>query len=226
MNQQTIYPLTEMSFSHTALKDFGNCPLSFYHKRILKDVAFIQGAEAKYGEEVHKHFENRIKLGTPLPLSLEAFNPILAHFDGKRHEVELQMAINDKLEPTEWYAKDAWIRGIADVMVWLDDTTVWIGDWKTGKRRPDFDQLELFSLLVWQHYPEIQTCKTSFVWTKDKKIDTETFTRANANKMWENVMSRIRRVYKAQESNNWPAKPSGLCGWCDVKKQLGCVYAR
>jgi hypothetical protein len=527
-----------MSFSHTALRDFGNCPLSFYHKRILKDVAFIQGAEAKYGEEVHKHFENRIKLGTPLPLSLEAFNPTLAHFDGKRHEVELQMAINDKLEPTEWFAPDAWIRGIADVMVWLDDTTVWIGDWKglpldtplptpsgwttmrdvvegdkllggdgsictvvgksavnmlpcyrvvfddttivdcdenhlwklhdgrvvpitalhtndliataeplelppvplpidpyilglwladgkhtsgeitkpdpfvweeierrgaatshnystadkcetrtvlglrtklrennllgnkhiplaylrgsvqqrlsllqglmdgdgnanptrkqaiftttdkalsnqvmellltlgqrplqsivvahgfgkwveaypisfrprklcpfllprkadqcagwgagyswrrrvvsvtalpaqltqcvavdsddhtflcgnkfvpthnTGKRRPDFDQLELFSLLVWQHYPEIQTCKTSFVWTKDKKIDTETFTRANANKMWENVMSRIRRVYKAQESNNWPAKPSGLCSFCDVAKQKGCVYAR
>ena len=216
----------KLSFSHTSLKDFNNCPLSFYHKRILKDVVFVQGDAAKWGEEVHKHFEDRIKLGTPLPFTLDSYEPMLSKFDGKRHEVELQMAINEKLEPTDWLAADAWLRGIADVMVWLSDTEVWIGDWKTGKRRVDFEQLELFSLLTFQHYPDIQKCTTSFIWTKDKKMDTEVFERSKSNEMWGRVMNRIRRVYKAQESDNWPAKPSGLCGWCDVKKQLGCVYAR
>lgn len=216
----------KLSFSHTSLKDFNNCPLSFYHKRILKDVVFVQGDAAKWGEEVHKHFEDRIKLGTPLPFTLDSYEPMLAKFDGKRHEVELQMAINEKLEPTEWFAEDAWLRGIADVMVWLSDTEVWIGDWKTGKRRVDFEQLELFSLLTFQHYPDVQKCTTSFIWTKDKKMDTEVFERSKSNEMWGRVMNRIRRVYKAQESDNWPAKPSGLCGWCDVKKQKGCVYAR
>lgn len=218
--------MTKLSFSHTALKDFGNCPKSFYHKRVAKDVVFIQGDAAKWGEEVHKHFENRVKTQSPLPTTLEAYEPVLAQFDGKRTECELQMAVNDKLEPCDWFAPDAWIRGIADVMVWTADNAVWIGDWKTGKRRPDFDQLKLFSLLTWQHYPEIQTCVTSFVWTQDKAMDTETFERKNANKMWEEVMTRIRRVYKAHEADNWPAKPSGLCGWCDVKKQLGCPFAR
>jgi hypothetical protein len=218
--------MAKLSFSHTALRDFGNCPLSFYHKRVLKDVVFVQGEAAKWGEEVHKHFEDRIKLGTPLPLTLVSYEPMLAKFDGKKNQVELQMAINEALQPTEWFASDAWLRGIADVMVWLDETHVWIGDWKTGKRRVDFEQLELFSLLTFQHYPEVQKCTTSFIWTKDKKMDTEVFERSESNEMWARVMSRIRRVYKAQEMDNWPAKPSGLCGWCDVKKQKGCVYAR
>lgn len=218
--------MSKLSFSYTALRDFKNCPKAFHHKRILKDVSFVQGEAAKWGEEVHKHFENRVKLGTPLPFTLESYEPMLAKFDGKPSKVELQMAINQDLIPVEWFASDAWLRGIADVMVWLSEDTVWIGDWKTGKRRPDFDQLELFSLLTWQHYPEIQTCKTSFIWVKDKQIDTETFERKDANKLWEKVMSDIRRVYKADETVNWPAKPSGLCGYCDVKKQLGCAYAR
>lgn len=218
--------MSKLSFSYTALRDFENCPLAFKHKRILKDVSFVQGDAAKWGEEVHKHFENRVRDNTPLPFTLTSYEPMLSQFDGKRHECELKMCINEELKPVDWFADEAWIRGIADVMVWLDDKTVWIGDYKTGKRRPDFGQLELFSLLTWQHYPEIETCKTSFIWIQDKKIDTETFNRADANKMWEKVMTKIRRVYKADETDTWPAKPSGLCGWCDVKKQLGCQYAR
>jgi hypothetical protein len=57
-------------------------------------------------------------------------------------------------------------------------------------------------------------------------MDTEVFERSESNEMWARVMSRIRRVYKAQEMDNWPAKPSGLCNYCDIKKQKGCVYAR
>jgi len=215
-----------LSFSHTALKDFANCPMAFYHKRILKDVVFVQGDAAKWGETVHKAFEDRIRLGTPLPFTLDVYEPLLKPFDGKKHRVELQMAVNEKLEPVDWLAPDAWLRGIADVLVWLDDSTVWLGDWKTGKRRPDFDQLKIFSLLVWQHYPEIQTCNTSFIWVKDKKIDSEVFKREKSNELWSQVMGKIRRVYAAVEANNFPANPTGLCGWCDVKRQKGCAYAR
>lgn len=218
--------MTKLAFSYTALKDFKNCPKSFYHKRVAKDVVFVQGDAAKWGEEVHKHFEDRIKTNTPLPFTLESYEPMLAQFDGKRREVELQMAVNHDLQPCDWFAEDAWIRGIADVMVWLDDETVWIGDWKTGKRRPDFEQLQLFCLLVWKHYPDVKKCKVSFIWVKDKAIDTEEFSRDDSNTLWEKVMTDIRRVYKAQEADNWPAKPSGLCGWCDVKKQVGCQHAR
>lgn len=226
METKPIIIAPKLSFSHTALKDFDNCPLAFYHKRIAKDVAFVQGDAARWGEEIHKHFENRIKDGTPLPAAVSSFESMLSHFDGKRHEVELKMCVNEKLEPVDWSAPDAWIRGIADAMVWLDEESVWIGDWKSGKRRPDFGQLKLFSLLTWQHYPNIKKCVTSFIWIKDKMIDTETYHRDNANVLWAEVMPKIRRVYKANEIGKWPAKPSGLCGWCDVKKQLGCIYAR
>lgn len=216
----------KLSFSHTALKDFANCPLAFYHKRILKDVAFVQSDSARWGEEVHKHFENRVKGEAELPFTLAAFEPVLSKFDGKEVKTEFMLCVNESLQPTDWFADDAWIRCIVDVGVWLSPTEVWLGDYKTGKRRPDFDQLKLSSLLLWQHYPEIQKCTTSFLWTQDKKLDTEVFHRSDANKLWEEVISKIRRIYKARDSEQWPARPSGLCNYCDVRKQKGCTYAR
>jgi RecB family exonuclease len=218
--------MSKLSFSYTALKDFANCPLAFKHKRILKDVAFVQGAEAKWGEEVHAALEHRVKDGTPLTKEFEKFEPIAKKFDGKRVECELELCVNEHLKPTGWFDADAWIRGIVDVLVWIDDKTVFVGDYKTGKRRPDFDQLELFALLIWAHYPEVHKVKTSLVWLKENSMDSETYTRDQANELWGKVMAKIRRVYNAVDSDVWPAKPSGLCGWCDVHKQLGCKYAK
>lgn len=216
----------KLSFSHSALKDYANCPLSYYHKRVAKTVIFQQGDAARWGEEVHKHFENRVKEKTQLPPTLAMYEALLGQFDGKRHEVELKMSLDENLKPCEWFAPNAWLRGIADVMVWITEKKLWIGDYKSGKRRPDFDQLKLFCLLVWQHYPEVEECTVSFIWIQDKKMDTETFHRKDANKLWEEVMTKIRRVYKSVDTGNWPARPSGLCNYCDVKKQLGCAYAR
>ena len=97
-------------------------------------------------------------------------------------------------------------------------------DWKTGKRNPDFTQLELFSLQVFVHYPEIQKVKTSFVWLKDNKTDSETFKRTDTKLMWADLLSRIDRIKQSYQKNNFPARPSGLCRYCPANKI--CEYAR
>jgi hypothetical protein len=103
------------------------------------------------------------------------------------------------------------------------DTAV-VVDWKTGKRRPDFTQLEMFALQVWKHFPEVVTIKTSFVWLKDMAMDSEEFSREQSDEMWSNLLSRINRIYQSAEHENWPAKPSGLCRFCPAKDM--CDYAQ
>ena len=97
-------------------------------------------------------------------------------------------------------------------------------DWKTGKRRPDFMQLELFALQVFKHYPNIKKVKSTFVWLKENKTDTETYTTKDTSVMWQNILNRIERINQSCKTNNFPARPSGLCRWCPA--QHICEYAQ
>ena len=219
----------KLTFSHSSLKDFAQCPLAYYHKRILKDVTSVQGEAAIFGVEAHKHFEMRVKENTPLPEHYADYESVL--FDkitDKKLEAERQFCFNEKLESVDWFAPDAWLRGVIDLVVWLDEETVWIVDFKTGKRRPEFDQLEAFAAFMMHCHPNIKTIRASYLWinVRPPAIDTETYTRDQLQGLWAAIMTKIRRVYKAAEHDVWPARPSGLCGWCDFNKQQGCDYAR
>jgi hypothetical protein len=97
-------------------------------------------------------------------------------------------------------------------------------DWKTGKRKTDQFQMELFAAQVFKHYPEVTTVKTSLVWLKTFEIDTETYLRGDVNAIWAEVMKRIQRIHTSLEHDNWPAKPSGLCRFCPARHD--CDSAR
>lgn len=93
----------------------------------------------------------------------------------------------------------------------------------TGKRRPDFSQLELFALQTFVHFPKVQTVHSKFLWIKEGKSDSEVYTRDKMPILWEKLLTRIKRIEKAAETNTWPAKPSGLCPWCPV---LTCKHRK
>lgn len=218
------YPMKKITFSHSSLKDFDNCALQYYHKRILKDIPDVKGEAATWGERVHKDFELRMTEGRPLPDYLTHFEPTMNKFLGYEFKCEWKVCLNDELKPTEWMAADAWLRGILDLFIRISPTVAAVLDYKTGKHKDDFDQLKLCALMVFAHEPEVEEVRSGFIWTQSKMVDTEIYYRKDANKLWEDVISKIRRVYRASESDNWPAKPSGLCNWCGFKPQ--CPYAR
>ena len=98
-------------------------------------------------------------------------------------QVEQKLTLNENLTPTTWWEKDAWLRSILDVLVLFDDKAI-VMDWKTGKRRPDFSQLEMFALQVFQHYPSIKKVQSTFVWLKDMSLDSHTYSRVDTDDMW------------------------------------------
>lgn len=216
-----------LSHSYSSIKQYENCPYRYYHQRIAKTVVDKPNDASMHGERVHKFLEDRIKEKADLPVEVQHLEPIIQSLENVAKSgdlfAELEFTLTQDLKPTTWFAPDAWLRSKLDVYVSRKPVAM-VVDWKTGKRRPDFMQLELFALQVFAHYPEVNTVTSSFIWTRDNAMDRETYGRADAPALWDKMLTKISRIEKSLEHDNWPAKPSGLCGWCPCKNF--CEYAR
>lgn len=218
----------KLSHSYSSLKQFENCPQRYYRQRIVKDVKDQGGEASKYGERIHEMLEHRLRDNSELPQEAARYEALCKGVekmaDGGELFVEKEMVLNANHEPTGWWAPDAWLRSKLDVLVVKGNDAV-VMDWKTGKRKPDFFQMEIFAGQVFKHFPDVQRVKTTLVWLKDMKLDSETYTRtADSMGIWGGINSATSRIEQALHFNNWPARPSGLCGWCPA--QSTCKWAR
>lgn len=217
----------KLAHSYSAIKLYENCPLRYYRQRVLKDVVDQGGEASKHGERIHKFLEDRLAENTELPQEAVRYEPLCKSVEkvaanGKLY-IEKELVLTDELKPTGWWDADAWLRSKLDVLVVVGDTAV-VMDWKTGKRRVDFFQMQMFAAQVFKHYPEVQMVKTSLVWLKTMQMDTEIYSRVNTNDLWQDILSRIQRIYKSLDNDNWPAKPSGLCRYCPARHD--CDFAK
>lgn len=215
-----------LSHSYSSIKLYENCPLRYYRQRILKDVQDESGEASIYGERIHKMLEDRLKEDTDLPQEAERYEQLcvavekLVSLGGELH-IEKELVLTENLTPTGWWDSDAWLRSKLDVLIIRGDTAV-VMDWKTGKRRPDFFQMQVFAAQVFKHFPEVTTVKTTLVWLKDMAMDTEIYKRQYINTVWADIIRRIKRIYDSLENDTWPAKPSGLCNYCPARHD--CEY--
>lgn len=210
------------AWSYTALTAYENCPRRYQLTRVTKQVKEPQTEATIWGNKVHTALEKRAKGEAPLPDDLAYCEPYIQKIlgrDGKRL-IEEQLCIDKNFRPTGWFDKNAWCRGIVDIGV-VGSKKAYLLDWKTGKRKPDSDQLMLFAAMAFAHYPWVEQVTTGFIWLKDKKFDKQSFTREQLPDIWNEFLPRVRRVEVAYEQDKWPARPSGLCrAWCPVGKAL------
>lgn len=212
----------KLTHSFSSFKQFKNCPLSYYRQRVIKDVKSKSGPEADEGDRQHKGLENRIAFNAPLPDDMQGLEPMCAAIDkvtrGCSIIPEREFVLTDELTPTGWWDEDAWFRSKADVFVLNNgETRAVILDWKTGKRRPDFLQMELMSMAAMIYYPKLMRVDTMFVWLKTKEQDSMTYRRSQLPKLTETLLTNVARIERAVETDRWPAKPSGLCPWCPAQ---------
>jgi CRISPR/Cas system-associated exonuclease Cas4 (RecB family) len=208
---------TTLSHSFSAIKMYENCPFRYYNQRILRKVTDQGGEASLHGERIHKYIEERLKGHPDVVADIANLEPIIKSIEalaaGGTLMTEQQLTLTQELTPTSWFAKDAWLRSILDVLVVQGRKAV-VLDWKTGKRRPDFTQLELFALQVFAHYENVEEVSTGFIWTKDLAFDRENYKREQTPALWASLLERIHRIEKSMETGVWPAKPSGLCRFC------------
>jgi hypothetical protein len=205
-------------FSFSSLTSFETCSKRYYHTKVAKDVVEGQTEATIWGSKVHEHLEQRVRDGKPLPDMLAGYEKIvgpIANHPGEKL-VERQMAINEALQPTGWFAQDTWCRGIVDVGV-VNGPRALLLDWKTGVRKPDLTQLKLFAGLAFATYPDVKVVNTGFVWLKHGVIDKKEYTREDVPMIWQEFIPRAQRLQRAYEENKFPPKPSGLCKkYCSV----------
>jgi CRISPR/Cas system-associated exonuclease Cas4 (RecB family) len=205
--------------SYSSISNFETCPRKHYLTRVAKRVKEPEGEALRWGNTVHTALEKYLRDGAPLPKGCVQYQPFadkLANkVPGAQVLVEQQLAVNVAFQPTGWWDKDAWFRGKIDVAL-VFEGKAWLFDWKTGKKKDDHDQLQMFAALFASHHPEVETFDTAYIWLESKQLTRETFTRDEARTFWADLVPRVERLAEAAKHDVWPARPSGLCGWCAV----------
>jgi PD-(D/E)XK nuclease superfamily len=220
--------MTTPPWSYSGLTSFETCAKRYYHIKVARDVKDAPGEAALWGSIVHKHLEDRVRDGTQLPSSIAGYESLVAPLLATTGTllIEQQMAVDIALQPVEWDSPEAWCRGIVDLgLITSSGTQAMLLDWKTGKRKPDSDQLMLFAGLAFSHFPKLQQVQTSFIWLKDKKIDKQSFSRSDLPDIWQRFLPRVSRLVRAYVTASFPPKPSGLCAkYCPVGRSQ-CTFS-
>ena len=214
-----------MPLSFSRLSTFEQCPAQFDYLYVSKRVANQSNEHSDYGDRVHKILEAKGKgeldestLTDEGRSTLERWGPIVDKIIGLPGDklYEHQMAVNRNLTPVGWFDSDVWIRSIADVLV-VDGETAYCLDYKTGKVKENPTQLQLFAAMVFWHFPQVETVKTSFIWLKFDEVTNAKYERRFLGALWSALEPRFVKVQDVINLGVFDTKPSGLCPWCAAK---------
>ena len=215
---------TPVAWSHSVLEAFASCPRRYNLINRTKTIKEPPSKEMAYGQRVHKDLEAFLQFGKPLPEDINFCAPIAETIRkkavGGKLDVEQKMTLNANFQPTSWFAKDAWVRGITDFTIYRKDKA-FIGDWKTGNPKDNPQQLKLTSALTFATQPHVNEIINTFVWLKTNSISTPfRVTRNGMKEIWQEFMPKVAELQKAVDTNTFIPKPSGLCkNWCPVTKE-------
>jgi hypothetical protein len=213
------------AWSHSSLKDFEGCQRRYHEVKVLKNYPFQETEATIYGNKVHEALEFYVRDGKELPPEFSQFKDIADALLRKpgRKLAEYQMALSADLKPVDWFAKDVWVRGIADLLI-LDDEnlTAWVVDYKTGNDKyPDRDQLVLMSIMVFEHFPHIRKVNSALMFIVKNSMVKMQMQREAKDNLWWKYRERTARIEQCFETGVWNPTQTPLCRWCQV---TGCEF--
>jgi hypothetical protein len=176
------------------------CPRLFHYKYVEKLKEPEVMPEARIGKALHKAIEHAL-LGTPIPeatgaaraelpseteqlrfdrlaVGIPAFAERVAKFRRRRrvarHLVEYSLAVREDLSTTQFYAGDAYYRGVIDLGYLFEDDVLALVDHKTGQRIPGTsiaDQLESYAVLAAAAFRHVRTFWLGVHWLADRAVE-------------------------------------------------------
>ena len=202
------------SWSFSSIKNFNNCPKQYYHLKVLKEYPMEETEAILYGNRFHKAAEEYLRDGTELPKEFEQFkealDKIVEMYPGEIH-CELKFALTEDLEPCDFKSREAWWRGIADLLI-LDGDRAFVVDYKTGSAKyADQGQLELMALAVFKYFPHIRYVKAGLFFVVGRSFPKVGYTYEDQDKLWVKWLSEYGRMRTAHDTGVFNPRPSGLC---------------
>lgn len=203
--------------SPSSIADFEGCSKRWFLTKIEKKYPYVQNEQAKWGDEVHKKLENYTANQVALPDYLEYLAPIIDNLRAD-HQLfaEIPVAITHDWEPTDFWNKSGkcMLRGKIDlVAVDPESATAYVIDWKSGKRKPDPFQLNIYAAVL-KRVLGLKTVAAGYAWIKTKEHDLYTVDDSNFDEIKADIDSRIQKMKEAYEQGNYIARTSPLCCWC------------
>ena len=132
--------------------------------------------------------------------------------------MEWKWGLTKDFEPCDFLSPDVAYRGVVDYLGMLDGGRAFVVDWKTGKIKDDFEQMDLFALATFIHFQDVQKLRGMYVWLKHNTHTKKDYTR-DVDGLKEQVQEKAQPILLRIEHGEFPVKPSGLCrGWCPVKQ--------
>lgn len=212
-------------WSYSSKKMFEQCPEKYHRLRVVKDIKDDPGESAIYGTEMHLAAEEFVRDGKPIPEKFAFIRPSIEAVNawpGTKY-CEFKMGLREDLTACDFFAKDVWWRGVADLIVISPcGTKARTVDYKSSKstKYADMEQLDLMAAAIFIHFPKVMTLHAALMFLvcdemvppKPKEY-TFMFSRAT----FEKQRPIIQRIEAAMESGVWNRKEGPLCGWCPVK---------
>ncbi|WP_129408062.1 PD-(D/E)XK nuclease family protein [Marinitoga lauensis] len=147
-------------YSMSRLTEYERCPKRFRFKYIDK-LPELVGDEGFKGIKIHEAIANALKGKDYKNILAEiAFDDIrdaeymvksaVKHSKnlGKILGIETKFGITQKGELTDFFSKDVWLRGVADLITTQDGKTLEVWDWKTGHSTPTKFQVFLYAWAI------------------------------------------------------------------------------
>lgn len=222
-------PTTEVkAWSFSRYSDYKKCPLSFKIKHLDK-IAEPPNAAMARGAAIHTQAENYLKgtlarLPAELKLFADEFKELRKLYKKRTAGmiVEDNWAFTNAWEPTMWNDwVNCWVRIKLDCAHVVDDTTMLVKDWKTGKFRADkneeyVEQLELYALAALLLHPHIERVIPMLKYvdlgvTYPAEGSEIVYTRADIPKLKKAWAARVKAMFN---DKRFAPRPNNLCGFC------------
>jgi hypothetical protein len=219
------------AWSYSSIKTFEQCPKKYYHLRIKKDVKDEDSTATIYGKELHTAAEEFIRDDKPIPAKFSFLAPTLEalkNIEGEKHcEIKLGIAKRDgKFAPCDFFAKDVWWRGIADLLIINEKTkTAFLVDYKTSKnaKYADTKQLDLLAGAVFVHFPQIVEIKSALLFVVCNDIVKKKHEFMMKTSYLNSMEPQLVRLEAAIKTNVWNPVSGPLCKFCPVTE---CAHNR
>lgn len=202
------------AWSFSRYKDHTECPRRAKLKHLDKVPEGPKGAALVRGEKIHKLAEDFVsgKL-KKLPAELKLFSKEFAVLRKAKAVTEGKWAMTIAWAVIDFFDwAMAWCRVVLDSHYAVDDETVRVIDYKTGKIYGDNkEQLELYAIAGFAHYEGAEEIETELWYLDQGELKKEVFKRkdlAKLQKKWKT------KVIPMLTDKKFIPRPGPQCAYC------------
>ena len=221
-----LFKIPRFTWSWSQYSSFMTCPAKWMAEKYFKIIPYVESEAMRTGNMMHETAEHFVKqqIGEThqqskihsqyLPMVRKYCDVLInAHKAGAQVFVEREMCVTNTFKQCGWWDNDTvWYRGKADAMILKGDKLV-VWDYKSGKLKPELEQLKLMCAFGALFYPEAQVFDGKLIFTAHDKVVgfDKTLTRAELRPVITDVIANVRRMEATWELGEGPARKCGLC---------------